>query len=816
LSLQYIGQPIKERESLRFITGSSIFVDDTKFSDCTFMAVLRSQYAHALLKRVDVSQALKLNGVISVLTGKDAVRLSRPLRTRLAVEGIKVAEHYCLASERVRYVGEPIAAVVAENRYVAADALDQIDIEYKLLEPTVTAQDSLNSKTLIYPEWKNNVAFFRKFSSGEDIDGIFAKAAVTLEEDINSHRYTGTPIETRNYAAKYENRDRTLTLYTSTQNPHVTRTLLADALGLPENRVRVIMPDVGGAFGLKHPLYPEEILVSLFAMKTGRPVKWSELRTENLQSMHHAREQSHHIKVAADVDGKILAIDDQIVVDLGAYYPTAGPFSALVTAHYLTGPYAIKNYRYELICVVTNKTPYGAYRGFGKSDSNFVMERIIDHLAVKLGLDPSDVRFKNLIESSAFPYTSVTGAVYDSGSYHIMLRKLLDVVDYDQIRKEQRIATSAQKKDSNIRRGIGLAFVLEPSGVSYPGSFISSYDSVLIRMDPSGKVTVLSGGAPQGQSYETATAQLVADSLGINVEDISAIHGDTQTCPYGLGSYSSRFAVVLAPTIIEASRKLKEKLLKVGAHLLSEDICDLEIRNGVLSSRTTGKKMTVHDLARIFYTSPDRLPPGTELGLEVTVYRDSSPVKSAGNLYLTSPYAAAAIIVDVDIETGVIRPIRYVIVHDCGNVINEAIVEGQIIGGAVQGMGGAILEELIYDNEGNLITSTFMDYLIPTASDFSLPKIELYRMTTPSPFVLGGFKGAGEAGILCSPPALANAVEDSLREFGFRVSEMPMKPNIVWSGIVQSIISRRLDSAFLENKEATSNSKEYSSCKYSF
>lgn len=784
-----MGLPVKERESYRLITGSGLFVDDVKLPNTAYMSVLRSPISHAKLSNVDAREALKQKGVLAAITSKDVIGKTRPLRTRLSIEGIKVVEHHCLAGERLRYVGEPFAAIVADDPYAARDAIDAMSFDYERLDPIVMAEDGLKQGAgLLYPEWGDNVALRRQFSNG-DVDKAFSNADIVLREKIASHRYTGTPIETRAYCADYNPRDKSLTFYASTQNPHVARTLLAEALGFPENKIRVVMPDVGGAFGLKHPLYHEEILVAFLSIQLGRPVKWSETRTENLQSMHHAREQVHHVEVAAKSDGSILGLRDKIIVDLGAYYPTAGPFSALVTAHYLPGPYRIQDYAYELLCIVTNKTPYGAYRGFGKADSNFVMERIMDKLARKLGVDPAEIRMRNLIDSSEFPYRTATGAIYDSGDYKRALSKLLEIIDYPSVKRKQRSLRSKGGCE-----GIGLAFILEPSGVSYPGSFLSNYDSVTIRMDPSGKVTVLSGGAPQGQSYETVTAQLVADILGIGMDEISVTHGDTQLCPYGLGSYSSRFSVILAPAIAEAATQIRKKLLKAASHFLNVEESSLKLDRGYMLADSE-EKMEIRTLARMLYTKSDLLPPGMGPGLETTVVysgpqaKDSHGANSSQNMYLAYPYAAAAVIVRVDSELGEVEPLRYCIVHDCGNVINEAIVEGQLVGGAVQGLGGALYEELVYNQDGDLLTSTFMDYLIPSARELPI-KIELHRTVTPSPFVPGGYKGAGEAGTLCSPPVFANAVEDALSKVVSGVDSMPLKPEALWRKVREGDLSK--------------------------
>jgi aerobic carbon-monoxide dehydrogenase large subunit len=772
---QFVGQHLKLREALRLLKGQGKFVDDLSPDGLLYMAIYRSPYAHAKIMNVDVEEARRQEGVVAVLTPSDVAFHSKPLKTRLSYPKTKIAEHSCLAQSKVRYVGEPIVAVIATSRYQAVDALDYVKVDFERLSAVVDMEDALApSSPLLYEEWGDNETMHLNFKYSEPAR---PKADRVLKFRIDGHRYTGTPIEARAYLAQYNQTDRTLLYYASTQNPHIARTLLADTLSIPENRIRVIMPDVGGGFGLKHPLYPEELLVCIASKLTGRPVKWTETRTENLMTMTHAREQRHFIEVEVKGDGTIIALKDKIIVDLGVAMPSAGPYSAFVTAHFLTGPYKIRNYEYEVIGVATNKTPYGAYRGFGKADSNYVMERIIDRVARTLGIDPAEVRMRNLIDSYEFPYETPTGSLYDSGTYKECMKALLDLIDYPGIKKRK----AELERESKKALGIGLAFSIEPTATSVPASFISSYDSVNIRIDPSGTVSVNSGAAPQGHGYETVIPQLAADALGVKMEDVFAYHGDTATTPYGLGSYSSRFAVVLAPAIQTAARKLKKKMIDGAAFILKEDPDSLVVEEGVLFSKKSKRSMTVPELARKFYTAPYELPPDMEPGLDVTTYyamKDLDFIPDASgraNIYRAYPFGACAAIIEVDLESGQIAIDKYAIVHDCGPAINPAIVEGQVIGGIAQGIGGALYEEVLYDRDGNLLTTTFMDYLIPTANE--MPKITVSERTvTPSPFVPGGFKGVGEIGTIGPEPLLANALEDALDEMVVRT---PLKPEYV-------------------------------------
>ena len=774
---KFVGQELKLREAVRLVKGEGKYVDDFSPEGLLYMAIYRSPYAHARILKIDVEEARKQEGVVAVLTPSDAALHAKPLKTRLAYPKTKIAEHSCLAQEKVRYVGEPIVAVIATSRYQADDALEYVKVNFEKLEAVVDMEAALDpASPLLYEEWGDNMTMHLNFKYSEPVR---PKADQVLRFRIDGHRYTGTPIEARAYLADYNQTEKTLLYYASTQNPHIARTLLADTLGIPENRIRVIMPDVGGGFGLKHPLYPEELLVCIGSKVTGKPVKWTETRTENLMTMTHAREQRHFIEVDVKNDGKIIALKDRILVDLGVALPSAGPYSAFVTAHFLTGPYKIRNYEYEIIGVTTNKTSYGAYRGFGKADSNYVMERIIDRVARSLNIDPAEARMRNLLDQGDFPYETPTGSLYDSGTYKECMRALLDLIDYPEAKRRK---AELERGGSKKALGIGVAFSIEPTATSVPASFISSYDSVNIKVDPSGTVSVNSGAAPQGHGYETVIPQLVADALGVKMEDVFAYHGDTANTPYGLGSYSSRFAVVLAPAIQSAAQKLKKKMIEGAAFILKEDPGSLVLTDGVLSSKKTKRVMKISELARKFYTAPYELPPDMEPGLDVTLYYsmkdfDFVPDESGrANIYRAYPFGACAAIIEVDLESGKIAIDKYAIVHDCGTVINPSIVEGQVIGGIAQGIGGALYEEILYDNDGNLLTTTFMDYLIPTANE--MPKVILSKRTvTPSPFVPGGFKGVGEIGTIGPEPLLANALEDALGSAS--VEKTPLRPEYV-------------------------------------
>lgn len=778
--MRYIGRDVKKMDGPALLRGSAKFVDDIKLPGMSYLGFTRSPLAHALIKRVDTARASRMRGVLSVLTGEDVKRIMKPYPPFFKdFPGLRYAECYPLAIDRVRFAGEPVVAVVAEDRYTLDDALEAIEVEYEELPVLTEPEEAMKpGSPLIYPEWGDNV-MFRFVVRGGDVEAAFRKADIVLSEKLDIHRYTGTPIETRGYLAEYDAASGCLTLWASTQQPHPLRTMLADALGLPEMRIRVIQPHVGGGFGLKTPLYPEEALVCLLAMRIGRPVKWVETRREHLLGTGHARQQRHYVEVAVRRDGVVLGLRDKMIVDLGVFYPTHGQMQMYVTAKHIVGPYAIKNVLVEAYGVATNKTYYYAYRGFGKEAANFVYERVMDLVARELALDRAEVRLRNFIGPEEFPYKSPTGAVYDSGDYHAVLKKALDLVE--------RQGFSRRREESRKRgrlTGLGFSFVLEPCGASVPDSYTQGYDAATVRVDPSGKVTVLTGITSPGTGNETAVAQVVADELGVRLEDVAVIQGDTSICPYGLGNFSSRAAIVGVSSALLAARAVKEKILRIAAGILEASADDLEVEDGYIHVRgVSGRGIHLSELARFVYKNI-YLVRGEEPGLEATRYFLTPNVyhtpdeEGRINTYPLYPYAANVALVEVDPETYEVRLLGYLVVHDCGTLINPGFVDGQVVGGVAQGIGGALLEELVYDARGQLLTSSFMDYLIP--SSMEIPEITVHHHETPSPFTPLGSKGCGEGGAEGVSAAIASAIEDALSGYGIRIRATPLTPDKIW------------------------------------
>jgi len=557
--------------------------------------------------------------------------------------------------------------------------------------------------------------------------------------------------------------------WSNNQFPHLYRTFLARMLDIPENKIRVTVKDIGGGFGVKGHFYREDVIACLLAMKLGRPVKWSEDRIEHLQGSAHEREQIHDLEVAAKKDGTILAVKDRCIADIGAYGlpPWSGAPLTLFTNVLLPGAYRFRDYYGEHLSVVTNKCPYGAVRGPTMLQSNFVMERAIDLVARRLGLDPVTVRTKNLVSSNELPYTSATGMVYNSGSFRESVERLLEFVDYKQLREQQ---DEARKQGKYI--GIGISALIQPSSFGSPvnAAFgIGGFDSATVRIDPSAKATVYTGLMPHGQGHETTLAQLVASELQVALEDVEVVYGDTAQTPYGIGTHSDRGAVIGGGAAILATRKVREKALSIAAKLLECQPSDLDYAAGRFARRETpAKAVSLAEVATVAYTTPHKV--GVEPGLEATAYFEPQAA-------LTWSNGAHAAVVQVDPETGYVKVSRYAVVLDCGNMINPMIVEGQVRGGVAMGLGGTLLEDSSYDSQGQLRAVDFMDYLMPTALD--VPPITIDHIITPAPDNPGGFKGMGEGGNIASPAAIASAIEDALQPFGVKVTEIPLPPEKV-------------------------------------
>ena len=782
---KFVGKPLKRREDAILVTGRGTYVDDIKFSGMLHAAILRSAYGHAKIKRIDTSRALEAPGVVMVLSGEDLLGKVKPLPLAVTLPWMKKTDIYMLAVEKVYFTGEAVAVVVATDRYLAEDALEKIEVEYEPLEAVVDAERALEPDApKIYPGWENNELIAYPFRVG-DVDAALATSDYVVKTRIARNRYAGAPLETRGYVANYDPFSKVLTYYASTQTPHILRTLIAESLDLPEDRIRVIAPNVGGGFGQKIPLYQEEPLVAYLSMRTGRPVKWIETRSENLKAGAHSRQQVHYVELGLKRDGTITAFKDKMIADIGAFMPQPGLGSILATTLFLPSGYKIQNYEVDLHVANTNKAPFGALRGFGKADANFITERVLDIAAKQTGIDPVELRLKNFIQPDEFPYNSCTGAIYDSGNYPGNLQKAAEAIGYSAFRKKQR-----EYWKNGIYKGISVSFMIEPSANAVPDSLHTGYDSATIRINPSGKITVMAGVAAQGQGHETALSQIVADELGVRPEDVTVLEGDTAVSSYGLGAWASRFAIAGVGSVIMVCDKVKSKLIKIASFRLGVPEDQIIFEGGHLTSqKDPNKSISIEEIAKIAYTKIYLLPPGVEPSIDETAtyitpnIRYTPDEKGRLNLYPSETAGAYAVIVEVDVKTGKVKIEKQVFVSDCGNIINPMTLDGQIQGGVAHGIGGALYEDLLYDKDGQLISSTFMDYLLPTAMES--PDVDVIHMVTPSPITLGGFKGAAEGGCIAPPYGITNAVEDALAPLKPAVSVQPLSPENVWKSITK-------------------------------
>jgi len=659
-----------------------------------------------------------------------------------------------LAGDRVRYVGEPVAIVAAEDPYLAEDALELIEVRYEQLPAVVDAETALKpGAPLLHEDAESNLAATVTQRVG-DPDVAFAHADVVLGYNFRFGRLSGQPLETRGVVAVYERTKvgESFIVWDSTQSPHTARRVLAEMLRVPLHAIRVIAPDVGGGFGIKNRLYAEEFLVPFLARHLGCPVRWIEDRREDLLTTYQAREQAHHLEVAASRDGTIQAIRDRFVADNGAYSPfgLVAPFNTTTT---LPGPYRLRNYHVEMRAAYTNKPGMAPYRAAGRPPAVFAMERAIDLVARQVGMDPAEVRFRNVVQPDQFPYrlglTDRDGSevCYDSGDYPTCLRKAIELADVAAFRRQQE-----EERTAGRYLGLGLGCYVESTGRG-------PFEGATVRVEPSGEVVVMTGSAPQGQSHETTLAQLCADRLGVNLDAVTVVTGDTAAIPLGVGTYATRSAVVAGNAVSVAARAVRDKAIRMAAQMLETSPQDLELRQGIIWVRGVPEsQISLARVASVVSSPPPAFifPEGLEPGLEATHY--FHPI---GNTYANGVHVA---IVEVDVETGIVSLLRYVVVHDCGTVINPAVVDGQVHGGVGQGIGNALLEEMVYDAAGQPLTTSYLDYLLPTAME--VPPIELGHHETPSPLNPEGIKGAGEGGTMPAPAAIANAVDDALAPFG--------------------------------------------------
>ncbi|HKS46973.1 MAG TPA: xanthine dehydrogenase family protein molybdopterin-binding subunit [Amycolatopsis sp.] len=765
-----IGRVVRRKEDDRLLTGHGRYVSDLQLPRMQHVAFLRSPYGHARIRSVDAAGARSASWVRGVFTGDLPEFAEVSLRALSALPSYVETEQPILARGKVRFAGEPVAAVVAGNRYLAEDALERIDVDYEPLPATVTAW--LPPEEPVHADAPDNVLLERTFDTGE-VPGAMAGAHLVLERELVTNRHAGNPMECRAGVALWDG-DR-LTFWSGTQVPHIARNMLAELLRLPEGNVRVIAPDVGGGFGTKAVLYPEDVALCVIARRLrGTPVKWVEDRAEHLLAATHARDHRYRVKAGFSADGELIALDAEVTCNVGAYsvYPWTAGIEPLMAGGLLSGPYRLRHYRCTVRGVATNTAPSGPYRGVARPASVFAMETLLDDAAERLGLSSLDIRRRNLITPAEIPYRMPSRLVDDSGWYGECLERAVATIGYDAFRAEQQRRRDAGENPI----GLGLACYNELTGLGRAAAagprmpFRTGHDACTVRVNPDGRVTVLSGVTSQGQGLETTVAQVVADAVGVSYEDVEVRIGDTNESLWGFGAFSSRQAVIGGGAAHRAGTAVREKILRLAAELYEANVDDLAVAGGEIHVAGERKPLgTLAELARVAYLESNRLPQGIEPGLESTQFYD--PIRGA------FAAGAQAAVVEVDSSTGELRILKWVCVEDAGTVINPQVVEGQIAGAIAQGLGGARYEHLIYDEAGNLVTGTLMDYLMPTSAE--VPDLVIDHLAKPADNPLG-VRGVGEGGTLGPNAVLAGALMDAL---GVRVTHLPLTPAVVWEAL---------------------------------
>ncbi len=767
-----IGDSIRRREDPRLITGKGTYVDDVRLMGMLHLALARSPHAHARITNVDTSAAMDVEGVVGVYTGADLHEQLGSLICGWVVPDTKEVPHPPIAIDKVNTVGDVVAAVVADDPRTAADAAELVVVDYEVLDAVVDMEAGVqDGAAQIHDDAPNNIAFEWEVGGG-DYDAAAASAGVRVSERIVNQRLIPNPMEPRGVVADFNAGTNQLTVYTSTQIPHLVRLLLALVTGHPEHQIRVIAPDVGGGFGCKLYLYAEEVIAGMIAKNLGQPVKWIEGRQENFLATTHGRDHVGQMEIVGDSEGNVTGLSTDIYANMGAYLSTFAPaIPTYLFGLMLVGPYSIDNIHCKVTGVFTNTTPVDAYRGAGRPEATYLVERMMDRYAAEIGMDPAEVRRKNLIPPFEDGHEVATTVIYDSGNYEAGLDRALELVGYDDFRKEQ-----AAAREQGRYLGIGLSTYVEicgmaPSAVAYTlGARAGVWESALVRVHPTGKVTVFSGSSGHGQGHHTTFAQLAAAELGVAVEDVEVVQGDTDKVQMGTGTFGSRSAVCGGNAIHMSIEKIQDKARRIAANLLEAAPEDIVNENGqyfVQGAPANAKTFQEVALAAYWYES---LPEGTEPGLEAVSIFDPQN--------FTWPFGTHIAVVEVDGDTGEVELQKYVALDDVGNVINPMIVEGMVHGGVAQGVGQALQEEAIYDDSGQLLTGSMMDYALPTAED--IPSIITDRTVTPSPTNPLGVKGAGETGTIAASPAVMNAVIDALSPFGVKHMNMPAKPEKVW------------------------------------
>jgi carbon-monoxide dehydrogenase large subunit len=753
---------VRRLEDPRLLRGRGRYLDDVVLPRMLAVAFVRSPHAHARLAGVDATAARALPGVAAVVTAADLGDTVRRLAPRILGAGFTPTACPPLADGEVSFCGHAVAMVAADTAYVAADARELVRVDYAPGPAVASLDDALAAGRVL----------FRRAHRHGDVDGVFARAAIVLSERFTHGRCAAAPLEPRGVAADWDGDS--LTVWASTQTPSILRDALAAALGLDATRVRVVVPDVGGGFGLKMHVFPEDLAVAALARRLGRPVKWVEERRENLGAAAHAREQRLDVSLAADAEGVVRGLRARAVSDGGAHhiYPLTGALEPLGSATILPGPYRVGAYEYEAVAVQTHKPPLGAYRGVGMTMGAFAMERLLDLLAERVGVDPAEIRRRNLIPRGDYPFAAASGMTYDSGDFPEALARALDLAGYAGLRREQAAARAAGRLV-----GLGLACYTEYTGMGSDVfrrrgmQDVPGVEAATVTMDSDGGVRCATSFPSQGQGHATTIAQVVADRLGVSLERVRVVPADTAVAPAGSGTFGSRGAVSIGGSVVVAAERVRERLATVAGQSLEAAAADVVLEAGAAHVRGFPERtVAIAELARLAYSPPrGGLPADLGPGLSATVYFDPPGPTFSGAVHVAA--------VEVDGATGRVRVVRYVVVEDCGPVVNPTIVEGQVHGAVAQGLGEALLESIVYDADGQLLTATLMDYALPRADD--VPAFEIGHLETPSPLMPGGVKGMGEGGTIGAPAAIANAVADAVRPRGVKVTALPIHPDLL-------------------------------------
>ncbi|WP_424765576.1 xanthine dehydrogenase family protein molybdopterin-binding subunit [Paenibacillus sp. sgz302251] len=790
-----IGSPMPRTEDARLTSGQGTFIEDMNpLPNIHHAAILRSPYPHAAIRAIRTDKAALMPGIKGIVTGRDIAELTKPFPVGVTAP----VEYYSLAVDKVRFVGEPVAVVVAKNRYLAEDALDAIEVDYEPLPAVVDIEKALEPEApILHDKVGSNIANHRTFHYG-DVEKAFAEADVVLKHKFLFPKYSATPVETYGVIANYERSTDHMTIWSNFHGPFTLQSVMAHALQMPSNRLRIIIPkDVGGSYGIKSGVYPYMVLMGVVSKKVGLPVKWVEDRQEHLMASSSGTDRVTWIEAAVTRDGIVTGMKMKMADNVGGYIRAPEPACLYRTHSNSTGAYGIKNLFMETIAVMTNKSPTGLIRGYGGQQLYFPLERMMHIIALQLGIDPADIIRRNLIPSEAFPYRTPTGGLYDSGDYMAAFQKALEMTGYDAFREKQR----------DLRRqgkylGIGLACIVEPSGSnmgyitvaltpeerakSLPKS--GSAEGATVSIDPMGGISVRISTAPTGQGHETVAAQIVGEVLGVDPVTVRVIaEMDTLTSPWSVasGSYSSRFAPIGSSAVYQAASKVRDKLLLIASAQLKLPPEALDVEGGKIVVRESPEKqLSLKRLIGSAHWNPESLPDGMEPGIHETAFYtipgaappDENDLVNGSATY---GFVADAVTVEVDAETGEVKILDYITVHDAGKLLNPLIVEGQVMGGLVHGLGGALFEELAYDSSGHFLTGSFMDYLCPTATE--IPRISVKHLETPSPITPLGAKGLGEGNTMSAPAAIANAVADALSPLNITIDSLPLSPSRIWS-----------------------------------